>query len=140
MSDPSLTARYNAPKKLNVPKRVKIIAGAAVLLAAIVAAAIFATNKYDALQAQDVGFTVLSEAQAVAEIEVQYDASKRIQCDVRAMNDSYAVVGFKTVLLPHDAQGGHTVQHLKVPLRTENLANTAGVESCYEVPLEHNGE
>ncbi|WP_396277976.1 DUF4307 domain-containing protein [Glutamicibacter creatinolyticus] len=133
MSDPSLMGRYHTPKKRLSPKtRNWLITGA--LGVGVVGAAYAGINNFTPISSQDVGFEIISPTQAVATVEVSYDSKNRVQCEVRAMNDSYAVVGFKTVVLEAEENPRHVQLKLDVPLRTDNLATTAGIEDCYKVP------
>ena len=139
MSDPSLTARYNNPKKIRLAPRTRNWLIAAGLVVAVAIAGWFALHKYEAISAQDLHFDVNSATSATALIEVQYNAKDRVQCDIRAMNDSKAVVGYKTVLMDPGEQTGTVTQRLNVDLHTDSLAVTAGVEGCYAVPHDFKG-
>lgn len=133
MSDPSLMGRYHTPKKpLNRKTRNWLIAGA--LAVGIAGAGYIGINSFSQISANDVGFRITSETEAVASIEVSYNTKDRIQCDIRAMNDSYAIVGFKSLVLEAEQTPRHVRVNLDIPLRTENLATTAGIEECYTVP------
>lgn len=133
MSDPSLMGRYHTPKKrLNRKARNWLIAGA--LAVGVAGAGYISLNSFSQIAANDVGFTIVSDTEAVAQIEVSYNTRDRIQCDVRAMNDSYAIVGIKTLVFEAEDEPRHVRRNLEVPLRTENLATTAGIEECYKVP------
>lgn len=139
MSDPSLTARYNNPKKRSLSKTSRrwLIGGALVLGTA--GAAYVGFGNYEAINAQDIEFSVVSPTHAKAVIAVEYNSKHRVQCDVRAMNESKAIVGYKTVVLDPGEASGHITRQLEIDLHTDNLAVTAGVESCYEVPQEYKG-
>ncbi|MBM7767598.1 DUF4307 domain-containing protein [Glutamicibacter nicotianae] len=139
MSDPSLTARYNNPKKRSLPKKTRNWLIAAALSLGVAGAAYFGFSNYTAIKAQDIEFEVVSATQAKAIVAVEYNAKYRVQCDIRAMNESKAIVGYETVLLDPGEATGHITQRLDVDLHTDNLATTVGVESCYEVPQEYKG-
>lgn len=133
MSDPSLMGRYHTPKKRLKPKtRNWLIAGA--LAVGIAGAGYAGFSNFSSISANDVGFTIPSDTEAIARIEVSYNTKDRVQCDVRAMNESYAIVGFKSIVLQAEETPRHVRVNLDVPLRTENLATTAGIEECYTVP------
>lgn len=135
MSDPSLMGRYHTPKKrLTRTTRNWLIVGA--LTVGVAGAGYIASTSFSQIAANDVGYSIVSETEAVASIEVGYNTKDRIQCDVRAMNDSYAIVGFKSLVFEAEETPRHVLLNLDVPLRTENLATTAGIEECYTVPLD----
>lgn len=139
MSDPSLTARYNNPKKRNLSKPARNWLIGAALSIGVVGAAYVGFNNYSAITAQDVNFEVVSPTLAKSSIVVEYNSKDRVQCDIRAMNESKAVVGYKTVLLDPGEQSGVIKQQIDVDLHTDNLAVTSGVESCYKVPQNFKG-
>ncbi|ALD63167.1 MULTISPECIES: DUF4307 domain-containing protein [Micrococcaceae] len=139
MSDPSLTARYNNPKKRHLSKKNRNILIGSALVIGIAGAAYFASSNYDALSYQDVSFDVESPTMAQATIAVEYNAKDRVQCDVRAMNKTKAIVGFKTIVLDPGEQTGVVKQTLTVDLHTDNLAVTAGIEECTVVPQDFKG-
>ncbi|MGO1725569.1 DUF4307 domain-containing protein [Glutamicibacter bergerei] len=136
MSDPSLTARYNNPNKRPLAKRTRNLLIGGALSLGVVGAAWVGFSNFSAITAQDINFSVQSPSQATAVFEVEYNSKHRLQCDVRAMNESKATVGFNTVLLEATDPGVLTTKRLTVPMHTDNLAVTAGVESCYKVPNE----
>ncbi|GAA1409069.1 hypothetical protein AUR04nite_23250 [Glutamicibacter uratoxydans] len=134
MSDPSLTARYNNPKKRNLSRKNRNILIGAALVVGVGGAAYMGFSNYEALSFQDVGFAIDSPTQAQATISVEYNAKDRVQCDVRALNESKAVVGFKTLLMDPGERTGVIKETVTVDLHTDNKAVTAGVEACYVVP------
>lgn len=134
MSDPSLTARYNNPKKRPLSKRTRFLLIGGALSIGVAGAAYIGFANFSAITAQDIEFSVASPAQATAVIEVEYNSKHRVQCDVRALNESKATVGFTSIALDSTDPGQLTTQRITVPLRTDNLAVTAGVEACYKVP------
>ncbi|MFJ2618775.1 DUF4307 domain-containing protein [Glutamicibacter sp. NPDC087344] len=139
MSDPSLTARYNNPKNRHLSKRNRNILIGSALVVGIAGAAYFASSNYQAVSYQDIGFAVQSPTEAQATIAVEYNAKDRVQCDVRAMNKTKAIVGFKTIVLDPGEETGIVKQSFTVDLRTDNLAVTAGIEECSIMPQEFKG-
>lgn len=109
------------------------VAVLATLLTGLFAAWIVAAQQR-APTAKDVSFVVVSEAEATADFDLTKRPDDVVTCAVRALNEEYAVVGWKEVtigVLPEDRLGdGGTSSH-RVALRTTNLATTAGVDSCW---------
>ena len=139
MSDPSLTARYNNPKKRSLSKKTRNWLIGSALSVGVVGAAYIGFNNYSAITAQDIHYDVVSPTLTKSSIVVEYNSNDRVQCDIRAINESKSVVGYKTVLLDPGEQSGVIKQQIDVDLHTDNLAVTAGVESCYKVPENYKG-
>lgn len=139
MSDPSLTARYNNPKKRNLSRKNRNILIGAALVVGVGAAAYVGFSNYQAVASQDVRFSITSPTEAQAVVSVEYNTKDRVQCDVRALNESKAVVGYKTILMDPGERTGVVQQTLTVNLHTDNQAVTAGIESCYVVPQNYAG-
>lgn len=79
---------------------------------------------------KDQSFVVSSPTQASAVVDISKDAGQTAQCEVRAMNESYAIVGWKTLTVgPSEGKGRETMR-FDVDLRTESLATTVGIEEC----------
>ncbi|WP_313814336.1 DUF4307 domain-containing protein [Glutamicibacter sp.] len=139
MSDPSLTARYNNPKKRHLSRKNRNILIGAALVVGVGAAAYVGFSNYQAVASQDVRFSITSPTEAQAVVSVEYNTKDRVQCDVRALNESKAVVGYKTILMDPGERTGVVQQTLTVNLHTDNKAVTAGIESCYVVPQNYAG-
>jgi len=139
MSDPSLTARYNNPKKRSLTKSTRNWLIASAITLGVAGAAYIGFNNYSAITAQDLHYEVVSPTLTKTKIAVEYNAKDLVQCDIRAMNESKAVVGYKTILLDPGEATGLIKQQIDVDLHTDNLAVTSGVESCYEVPQDYKG-
>ena len=63
-------------------------------------------------------------------MDITKDAKDTAQCEVRALNESYAIVGWKTLVVGPTEGTGKQTMRFDVNLRTESLATTAGVEEC----------
>lgn len=130
-----LRNRYGAPppRRRIAPRGWVLVVVLATLLAGVFAAWI-ATAQQRVPTAKDVSFVVVSEAAATADFDLTKRRDDVVTCAVRALNEEYAVVGWKEVtigVLPEDRLGeGGTSTH-RVALRTTNLATTAGVDSCW---------
>ncbi|WP_394941536.1 DUF4307 domain-containing protein [Psychromicrobium sp. YIM B11713] len=84
-----------------------------------------------------IGFTVLSPSQTTVDFQVTKDPASTAQCEVQALDDSYAVVGWKVVTIGPNGQeqgtehGSTTKQ--RIALLTDSLAVSAVVDSCWIV-------
>jgi hypothetical protein len=83
---------------------------------------------------KDVSFQVVSDARATADFDLTKRPEDVVTCAVRALNEDYAVVGWKEVTVgsvpPEQLGDGGTSSH-RVALRTTNRATTAVVDSCW---------
>ena len=83
---------------------------------------------------KDVSFQVTDAGHAYADFDLTKDPEQTVTCAVQALNEQYAVVGWNEVTIgrvPAEQLNGRTSTH-RVPVRTTNLATTAGVNSCWE--------
>ena len=82
---------------------------------------------------KDVSFHVADAGHAYADFDLTKDPDQSVTCAVQALNEQYAVVGWREVTIGRVAESelnGRTSTH-RVPVRTTNLATTAGVNSCW---------
>ena len=125
----SLTNRYGSPKRrlAKSTRRTLLIGGLAVGVGGAVYLA-WATGSQ--VEFKDNSFAVQSPTRATALVDITKDAKDTARCEVRALNESYAIVGWKTLVLgPSEGTGKETMRY-DVKLRTESLATTVGVEEC----------
>jgi hypothetical protein len=125
----SLTNRYGSPKRRLAKKTRKalIIGGLAVGIGGAFYLA-WATDSQ--IEFKDNSFSVESPTRASALVDITKDAKDTAQCEIRALNESKAIVGWKTLVLgPTEGTGQETLRY-DVKLRTESLATTVGVEEC----------
>lgn len=125
----SLTNRYGSPKRgLTKRTRTTLIIGS--LGVGMLAALYLATASHSSVEFKDNSFEVLSPTMATATVDISKDAGATVQCEVRAMSESYAIVGWKTLVVGPTEGKGLTTTRFEVDLRTESLATTAGIEEC----------
>ena len=82
---------------------------------------------------KDVSFQITDSGHVYADFDLTKDADQSVTCAVQALNEQYAIVGWSEIAVDHvnpDELNGRTSTH-RVPLRTTNLATTAGVSSCW---------
>lgn len=94
------------------------------------AALYLGTATHANLKFSDHSFEVISPTRSTATVDISKDAGATVQCEVRALNESYAIVGWKTLVVGPTEGNGMTTTRFDVPLRTESLATTAGIEEC----------
>lgn len=125
----SLTNRYGSPKKsLSKKSRRYLIIGG--LAFGVLFALYLAWATVSKVEFKDNSFEVLSPTEAWTMVDITKDAQDTAQCEIRAMNESYAIVGWKTLTVGPSEGKGKVTQRFEVTLRTESLATTVGVEEC----------
>ena len=102
--------------------------GAAVLLGCVAAAWIAAPSPEGEVSFKDVGFSIPDAGHAVVDFQVTKDTDATVTCALQALNDAYAVVGWKQVTIG-PADQATTGQ--RVTLRTDSLGVTGGVNACW---------
>lgn len=130
-SDPQvLRERYTRRPRRRLSHRGRWALGAAALLAATLFVAWIVQGQSAAPTSKDVGFDLVSSAEVTADFEVTRDPEQAVRCGVQALNDDWAVVGYREITLPADPAAERTSAH-RVAIRTTNMANTAQVDSCW---------
>ncbi|GAA1179421.1 MULTISPECIES: DUF4307 domain-containing protein [Nesterenkonia] len=131
----SLAERYGAPKRpLSSRTRVGLVVGA--LVAALAVAVYFTVgNTVGQLTSKDVGYIIHSDTSASVDYELTKDFDATVQCMVQVLDDSYAIVGAKTVTIgPHEGSGSaDRSQYFRTDVRTEYRGVTGIVDSCWEL-------
>ena len=79
---------------------------------------------------KDVGFRFPEEGRAVVDFQVDKSAGTTAACAVQVLNESYAVVGWKTVVLGPDVPESSSHQ---LDLRIDSPGVTGGVSACWLV-------
>ncbi|MCQ9163543.1 DUF4307 domain-containing protein [Arthrobacter sp. STN4] len=82
-----------------------------------------------------VSYNVVDSTLATVDLAVTKDPATTAKCSLEAMNDSYAVVGYKVITIgPGGANtpDGRTMP-VRAQVRTDSLAVTGVVEDCWIV-------
>lgn len=125
----NLANRYGRTRnKLSRRNKIWLISVAAVLVVLFVSWLTFgrgpgADNKL-------LGYSVTDATQTVVEFQVTKPIEATAQCAVQALDNSFAVVGWQIVSIPADTAGPAT-SNQKVALRTDSLAVSATIDSCW---------
>lgn len=123
-----LANRYGAPKRTFSRRTKTIAASAAIGLSVVVAALMNIPDGGGEVTFKDVGFTVHDDAAIDVDYQVDKPADATAACAVQALNESYAVVGWKTVVIgPAETS---TVRQ-ETTLRTDSLSTTGGINACW---------
>lgn len=111
-------------------KRDRIVAAGiaiAALLGFFAWAIWFTIDDANNVSTRDIGFTVIDELSTEVVFEVTRSPGQQVSCDVQVLNQSYAVVGFKTVAVAPSS--GRSVV-ISTVVNTTELGTTGLVESC----------
>ncbi|NYE96523.1 hypothetical protein FHU41_002773 [Psychromicrobium silvestre] len=132
----SLANRYGRPQsKLGRRGKIWLIAVAAVLIITFVSWLTFGNGP--TADSKLVGFTVVNATETTVNFQVSKDPASTAQCELQALDNSFAVVGWKVVTVgpngsDQGTEGGRTTVQ-KVDLLTDTLAVSADVDSCWIV-------
>lgn len=124
--------RYGAPRR-RLGRRAAALIVAAALVVVIAGVALFAwSGNAQTVTFKDVGFTTPDAWHATEDFEVTKEASQTAYCTVKALDDAYAVVGWKQLEFgPSSGTSGMTTQTAHVALRTESQAVSVVVDACW---------
>ncbi len=132
MTETALDDRYGrSPNARRRNRTIAIVAAAAtavVLVAWVVWAGLFGGGSSASLETRDIGHEILSDQLVRVEFQVTSDVGAEVRCVVEAMNESFAVVGWKTVDLPAATQRTRTFTE---EVRTSELAVTGLIYRCW---------
>ncbi|MEV7647486.1 DUF4307 domain-containing protein [Arthrobacter sp. NPDC089319] len=127
----TVSNRYGTPRR-SLSRRTKLALAGGGLGVAVVVAGFFALGQDGPqVESKDVGFAVADAGHMTVDFQVTKDPEATVQCAVQALSDNYAVVGWKVATIgPADATAAGTTAH-RVQLRTDSLAVSGGVDSCW---------
>jgi hypothetical protein len=127
----TVSNRYGTPGR-SLSRRAKLALAGGALGVAVVGAGFLALGQNGPqIDSKDIGFAVADAGHMTVDFQVTKDPEATVQCAVQALNDNYAVVGWKVATIgPADATTAGTTAH-RVQLRTESLAVSGGVDSCW---------
>lgn len=133
----SLANRYGGKKRALSGRTKLIIALAAVAVAVILLGAVVVRNATNSVSFKDVGFNVVDPTLTEVDFQVTKEPGSTAECAVKAMNEGFAVVGWKVVTIgPNDAatgsDGGRTTAHREA-VRTESVAVSGMIDRCWIV-------
>lgn len=134
-ADAVLEQRYGAPRK-GLSRRARVVLVIAALAAAFGVVLYFTiANSAGELRYKDVGYSISSDFSASVDYEVTKDFDTTAQCMLTVLDDSYAIVGAKTVTLgPHEGEEtADRSQYYRTEVRTEARGVTGIVDDCWEV-------
>lgn len=122
-----LAKRYGkkTPDAKAKKRRSAFALGGVLVFTALVAA--FSLATYNPLSYKDLSYKIESELSVWVEFEVSAPLGVAVRCDIQALNNQFAVVGFKSVSLPASQEPVNTYS---IRLNTTELAVTGLVDKC----------
>lgn len=127
MSENLLSERYGVGKSRG-KDRIFAIAIASLAVVGFLTWAIFFTiSDANRVSTRDVGFTVNDEYSTEVVFEVSRNPGQAVVCDVQVLNESFSVVGFKTIAV---APSGRRSVVISTVVNTTELGTSGLVASC----------
>ena len=124
-----ISTRYGATKKRSSRERLIWTAVAASLLAAFFIWAVSATLEgAQKITSQDLAYVILSPNQATVKFEVTKPVDTDVICAVQVLNNGFAVVGYREVVI---AASPEKVVTLETLVNTSELGVTGLVDKCW---------
>jgi hypothetical protein len=133
----SLANRYGGQKRALSRKSKGILAGLALLLGAGFMGWVATSSAQKPVTFKDIGYSTVDATLTEVDFQVTKYPGATAKCAVKALDSSFAVVGWKVVEIgpnaPRDgADGGRTTAQ-RTTVRTESEAVSGVVDSCWIV-------
>ena len=106
---------------------VAALIGSLALVGFLIWAIWFTIDDANSVTSRDVGFTVIDELSTEVIFEVTRNPGQEVVCDLQVLNQSYAVVGFKTVSVAASSSRSTVISTV---VNTTELGTTGLVDSC----------
>lgn len=126
----ALDARYGRTRGRRIRTRtVAIIAGAGVMLVAV--AWVLWVGLFGAtasIETQDIGYVVVDQHTIEVRSQLSADPGTKVSCSIQALNEKFAIVGWKVVTLPPVTNRNRVFTER---VRTSEPAVTGSIGSCW---------
>ncbi|MDP5227394.1 MULTISPECIES: DUF4307 domain-containing protein [Arthrobacter] len=132
----SLANRYGGQKRPVTRKtKITLIISGVVVACGLAALLNVNVSNVDSVNFNTVSFSANDPSFAEVDFQVSKDRTHEAVCAVKALDNQFAVVGWKYVDIPANAadfgaENGRTTQQ-RVSIRTESLAVSGVVDSCW---------
>lgn len=130
-AETSLANRYGGQKRALSRRGTLLLIAAALALAVGLLAWFGISSSINSVSFKDTGYKVVDATATDVEFQVTKDAGSTAKCAVKAMDEAFAVVGWKVVTIGPDAPGAGPTTNHQVRLRTESLAVSGMVDRCW---------
>ena len=130
MSTDPIEARYGRSPRRQRRGRVLAIVAAAGVTAVVVAWVVWVglLGPDASLGSRDLGYALIGDDAIEVRYEVTVDAGKPVSCALQALNDTFAIVGWKVVAIPASDEG---TRQFRETLRTSEPAVTGLIYRCW---------
>lgn len=130
MSSSALDERYGRTPAASRRRRALGIAVAGAFAVVLVAWVVWAALDGDAatIEYRDIGHVIVDDANVTVTYQVTAPVGSEVHCAVQALNESFSVVGQKTVELP---PGDRATRTFTEQLRTTELAVSGLIYRCW---------
>jgi len=119
--------RYGQGRSKRFDRIFAISVGAFALIAFLVWAVIFTIADSSRVTSRDASYLVNDEFSTSVVFEVTRKPGEEVLCDVKVLNQSYAIVGFKTLYI---APSNSSSSVISTTVNTTELGVTGLVDSC----------
>ena len=130
MSTDPIEARYGRnPERSRRGRLLAVIAAAGVgvvVVAWVVWAGLLGPDA--SLGSRDLGYALVGDDAIEVRYEVTVDAGRDVSCALQALNDTFAIVGWKVVAIPASDEG---TRQFRETLRTSEPAVTGLIYRCW---------
>ncbi|HEX7834219.1 MAG TPA: DUF4307 domain-containing protein [Pseudolysinimonas sp.] len=128
-ADP-IEARYGRTPTRRRRGRLLAIAAAAAVLVTVVSWVVWVglLGPDASLGSRDLGYALIGDDAVEVRYEVTVDAGTTVSCALQALNETFAIVGWKVVEIPPSEQG---TRQFRETLRTSEPAVTGLIYRCW---------
>lgn len=123
----SLANRYGRTQS-GRPRNLRVWGIIALIISILVVLWFTISATKDSLDYADVGFSMKNEQEASVRFKLTKDPAREAVCTLDALSDTYATVGYTTVLVPKSTD---STLYYEADVRTDSPATTVVVDTCW---------
>jgi hypothetical protein len=127
VSENLLSERYGVGKSRRRDKVLAIVVASLATIGFLVWAVFFTISDANRVTTRDVGFNVNNEYSTEVVFEVSRNPGQTVVCDVQVLNESFSIVGFKTIDV---APSGRRSVVISTVVNTTELGTSGLVAEC----------
>lgn len=127
MSENLIQQRYGKARSKKLDRVIAISLGATALVLFLGWAIWFTAEDSERVTTRDVGYQIIDEYSATVKFEVTRQLGQTVTCDIQVLNQSYAVVGWKKLIIE---PSGSRSSVLETTVNTTELGVSGLVAGC----------